>query len=336
LLLLLVGLAVFFAFFNAYRDSSSILAGVLASRAMQPRLALYLVGAAEFVAPFLVGSAVAKAVTTGLVDVHEITLSTLVIAMAAATLWGLLCWWLAIPSSSTHALVGGLVGAAWIMNGPEAVNVPGLVRVVVALLTTPVVGFGVGFLLMGVLVLLFSGATPRVNILFRRLQVGTAVLLAMSNSANDSQKSVGIITLGLVLAGRATSFEIPVWALTAVAVAMGLGASRGDWRQIRNLGGRVFRIRPLNALASQGASTAVVFTASALGMPVSTSHIISTSLMGSGAAERVNKVRWHIAAEMATAWILTIPATMGVAMLIFLAATRMQALGGEVAHLWGP
>ncbi|HET6846090.1 MAG TPA: inorganic phosphate transporter, partial [Anaerolineales bacterium] len=328
LLALLVGLAVFFAFFNGYRDSSSILAGVFASRAMRPRVALYLVGAAELIAPFLVGSAVARAVTTGLVDVQAISLGTLVIAMASATLWSLLCWWLGIPSSSTHALIGGIVGATWVIHGWSAISGPGLLRVVLPLLAAPFVGFLVGFALMGVLLLVFSGATPRVNILFRRLQVVTAVLLAMSNSANDSQKSVGIITLGLVLAGRAASFDIPFWALAACAGAMALGASRGDWRQIRNLGGRVFRIRPLNALASQGASTAVVLTASALGMPVSTSHIISTSLMGSGASERVNKVRWHIAAEMATAWILTIPATMLVSIGIFLASNGVR--------LWGP
>jgi len=330
---LLVGLAVFFAFFNGYRDSSSILAGVLASRAMRPRVALYLVAAAELVAPFLVGSAVARAVTTGLVDVSAITLNTLVIAMSAATIWSLLCWWWGIPSSSTHALIGGVVGAAWIINGSQAVIGSGLLRAVLPLLAAPFVGFVVGFILMGLLLLIFSGATPRVNVLFRRLQVVTAVLLAMSNSANDTQKSVGIIALGLVLAGRAASFELPLWALAACAVAMALGASRGDWRQIRNLGGKVFRIRPLNALASQAASTGVVLSASAFGMPVSTSHIISTALMGSGASERVNKVRWHVAAEMATAWILTIPATMGVSMVIFLASNGLRAVGGNVALL---
>jgi len=334
LLSLLVGLAVLYAFFNGYRDSSSILAGVLASRAMRPRVALYMVAAAELVAPFLVGSAVARAVTTGLVDVSAITLNTLVIAMSAATLWSLLCWRLGIPSSSTHALIGGLVGAAWIIHGWRAVIASGLLRAVLPLLAAPFVGFAVGFILMGILLLIFSGATPRVNILFRRLQVITAALLAMSNSANDTQKSVGIIALGLVLAGRAASFEIPVWALAACAAAMALGASRGDWRQIRNLGGKVFRIRPLNALASQAASTGVVLAASAFGMPVSTSHIISTALMGSGASERVNKVRWHVAAEMATAWILTIPATMGVSMAIFLTSNGLRHVGGNVAHLF--
>jgi len=330
---LLAGLAIFYAYFNAYRDSSSILAGVMASRAMRPRLALYLVAAAEFVAPFLVGSAVARAVTTGLVDASAITLETLVIAMSAATLWSLFCWRLGIPSSATHALIGGLVGATWIIHGLQAIIGSGLLRAVVPLLIAPFIGFLVGFILMGLLLLVFSGATPRVNILFRRLQTVTAVLLAMSNSANDSQKSAGIIALGLVLAGNAAAFDIPFWALAACATAMALGASRGDWRQIRNLGGKVYRIRPLNALASQAASTAVVFTASALGMPVSTSHIISTSLMGSGANERVNKVRWHVAADMATAWIFTIPATMAVSVAIFLASNGLRAVGGNVAQL---
>jgi PiT family inorganic phosphate transporter len=183
---------------------------------------------------------------------------------------------------------------------------------------------------MALLMLMFSGATPRINILFRRLQVVTTIMLAMSNSANDSQKSMGIIALGLVLAGRATSFEIPFWALAACAGAMALGASRGDWRQIRNLGGKVYRIRPLNALASQAASAAVVFSASAFGMPVSTSHIISTALMGSGASERVNKVRWHVAAEIHGV-IITIP-TMLVSVGSYL--HRMVFAWGRLGEHW--
>jgi PiT family inorganic phosphate transporter len=250
LLSLLIGWAVFHAFFNGYRDSSSILAGVLASRAMRPRVALYLVAVAEFIAPFLFGSAVARTVTTGLVDATGIGLSTIVIAMVAALLWSILSWRLGIPSSSTHALVGGVVGAAWIIHGPQVIITSGLARVVLPLVLAPFVGLALGFLAMGGLQLMFSGATPRVNTLFRRLQVVTAVTLAMSNSANDSMKAAGIITLGLVLAGRAASFEMPLWALAASAAAMSLGASRADWRQIRNLGGKVFRIRPLNALAS--------------------------------------------------------------------------------------
>lgn len=326
---LLIGLALFYSFFNGYRDSSSILAGVLASRAMRPALALYLVAGAQLVAPFFFGSAVARAVTTGLVDASAINLSTIVVAMVAAVFWSIFCWWRGIPSSSTHALIGGVVGATWIIDGRQAILTSGLLYAILPLLIAPIVGFLLGFAGMGLMLKIFSRATPRINTWFRKAQVVTAILLAMSNSANDSHKSMGIITLGLILAGHSPAFAVPTWVLAACAVAMALGASRGDWRQIRNLGGKVYRIRPLNALASQLASTGVVFAASALGMPVSTSHIISTALMGSGASERVNKVRWHVVGEMATAWILTIPATMAVSMSIFFAMTSLHLFTGH-------
>lgn len=333
---LLIALALFYSFFNGYRDSSSILAGVIASRAMRPGVALYLVAGAEMVAPFLFGAAVSRSVTTGLVNPTAISLETVVIAMIAAVLWSVFCWWRGIPSSSTHALIGGVVGAAWIINGPKAVLSAGFLYAVLPLLLAPLVGFALGFLVMAILLVMLRRATPHVNGLFRRIQVVTALLLAMSNSANDSHKAMGVIALGLLLAGRTTSFAVPFWALAGCAAAMSLGASRGDWRQIRNLGGKVYRIRPLNALASQLASTAIVVSASALGMPVSTSHIISTALMGSGASERINKVRWHVAGEMATAWILTIPATMAVSMLVFLAATELTRFGGGLAYVLAP
>lgn len=329
MLIALIGLALTYSFLNGYRDSSSILSGVIASRAMRPRLALYLVAAAEFVAPFLYGAAVARSITTGLVNSSVVTLGTIVIAMIAAVLWNVFCWWRGIPSSSTHSLIGGVVGATLIIDGPQAILGRGVLYNVLPLFIAPVIGLIVGWILMGVLLWAFSGATPRVNSLFRRLQVVTALLLAMSNSANDSHKSMGIIVLGLILAGKTTSIELPLWVMVACAAAISIGASLGDWRQIRILGGKVFRIRPLNALASQTTSAAVVIVASAFGMPVSTSHIISTSLMGSGAAERINKVRWHVASEMATTWILTIPATMAVSMLIFLLATGISRFGAS-------
>ncbi len=333
MLVALIGLALTYSFLNGYRDSSSILAGVIASRAMRPRLALYLVAIAEFVAPFLYGAAVARSITTGLVNAAVVTLPTIVIAMIAAVLWNLICWWRGIPSSSTHALIGGVVGATLIIDGPHAILGRGLLYNVLPLFVAPIIGLIAGWILMIVLLRALNNATPRVNGLLKRLQVVTAILLAMSNSANDSHKSMGIIVLGLILAGQATSFVLPVWVMVGCAGAIAIGASLGDWRQIRILGGKVFRIRPLNALASQTTSAIVVVVASALGMPVSTSHIISTSLMGSGAAERINKVRWHVASEMATTWILTIPATMAVSMLIFLLATGLARFGASFPWL---
>jgi len=327
MLLFLIALVLLNAFFNGYRDSSSILAGVIASRAIRPQWALYLVAAADLVAPFIFGAAVARSITTGLVNTSVITLNTIVIAMIAAVSWNLFSWWRGIPSSSTHSLIGGLVGATLITGGLKSINMNGLVFVILPLIFAPILGLVMGFLVMNVLLSSFSNDHPRVNTLFRRLQLITMLTLALSQSSNDTQKSMGVIALGLVLAGRLSSFDIPLWVLIACALSLALGASRGDWRQIRNLGGKIYRIRPLNALASQTASSILILTASAFGMPVSTPHVISTALMGSGASERLNKVRWSVAGEMVTTWALTIPATMAIASLIFMTIAGVHDLG---------
>jgi PiT family inorganic phosphate transporter len=327
MLIVLIILALIYAFLNGYRDSSSILAGVIASRAMHPRLALYLAGIAEFIAPFLFGVAVAKAVATGLVDPQVITLNTVVIATAAALAWTLFAWWRGIPSSSSHALIGGLLGATLIIHGPQAIIKDGLLKVVLPLFLAPPLGMVAGFLMMHLLLWLFNSATPRINVLFRRLQIFTMFVLALSHSSNDSQKSMGIIVLGLFLTGNLTSFQVPLGVVVACAVAIAFGASQGDWRLIRTLGGKIYRIRPLNALSSQAASAGVVMGSALAGAPVSTSQVISMALMGAGAAERVNKVRWQIGRDMLMTWALTIPATMIIASGIFLIAEQLGQFG---------
>jgi PiT family inorganic phosphate transporter len=327
MLLFLIFLVLVNAFFNGYRDSSSILAGVIASRAIRPQWALYMVAVADLIAPFIFGSAVARSITTGLVNTSAVSLNTIVIAMIAAVSWNLFSWWRGIPSSSTHSLIGGLLGAALITSGPQTIITNGLFFVILPLLLAPIFGLALGFLVMNFLLSSFSTAHPRVNILFRRLQVITMLTLALSNSSNDTQKSMGMIAFGLVLSGKTSSFTIPLWVLIACSVTLALGASRGDWRQIRNLGGKIYRIRPINALASQAASSVLILAASAFGMPVSTPHVISTTLMGAGASERVNKVRWHVAGEMVTTWAVTIPATMIISALIFMMISGLHDLG---------
>jgi PiT family inorganic phosphate transporter len=322
MLALLIVLALAFAFMNGYRDSSSILAGVIASRSMHPRMALYLSAAAEFIAPFLFGAAVARTVAAGLVKPTAMTLETLVIAMVAALTWSVFAWRIGIPSSSSHALVGGLLGVTLIAEGPQAIQPGGIARVVLPLLLAPPLGMIFGYLIMQIMLYIFRYATPSVNTLFRRLQIITMVGLATAFSANDSQKSIGIITLGLVLAGQISSFQAPVGVIFACAAALAFGASRGDWRLIRTLGGKIYRIRPLNALASQTASTGVVMGAAMVGAPVSTSQVISMALLGAGAAERLNKVRWQVGSEMLITWGLTIPVTMGISAAIFLATSE--------------
>jgi len=326
MLVILILLALFYAFLNGYRDSSSILAGVIASRAMHPRAALYLAGVAEFVAPFLFGVAVARTVATGLVEPTAITLSTLVVAMLAALAWMLFAWWRGIPSSSSHALIGGLLGAALVAGGIQALKIGSLYKVLLPLFLAPPLGLVVGFLVMHIFLLVFGNASPRINNLFRRMQIVTMVALALSHSSNDAQKSIGIITLGLVLSGRLHAFSVPIGVVAACAAAIAFGASRGDWRLIRTLGGKIYRIRPVNALASQASSAGVIFTAAVAGAPVSTSQVISMALMGAGAAERVNKVRWHIGREMLVTWGFTIPATIGTAILIYWGAYEIYHL----------
>jgi PiT family inorganic phosphate transporter len=326
MLFLIILLALIYAFLNGYRDSSSILAGVIASHAMHPRLALYLSAVAEFIAPFIFGAAVARTVATGLVKPSELTLGALAIAMLAALTWTVLAWRLGIPSSSSHALIGGLLGATLITSGPQAIQPGGLARVLLPLLIAPPLGLLFGFLTMHLLLFLFRYAPPAINTLFRRLQILTMLGLATAFSANDTQKSIGIIILGLVLAGRLNSFHAPMGVIFACATALALGASRGDWRLIRTLGGKIYRVRPLNALASQAASAGVVMGAALGGAPVSTSQVISMALLGSGAAERVNKVRWQVGTEMLVTWGLTIPVTMGIACSIYLVTTQVYRI----------
>ena len=326
MLVLLISLAFLYAMLNGYRDSSSILAGVIASRAMHPRLALYLTAAAEFAAPFLFGVAVARAIATGLVVPETITLATIVVAMTSASIWTLIAWWRGIPSSSSHALIGGLLGSAFILNGPQSILTSGFTNLVLPLFLAPPLGMIAGYFSMHGFLFIFRNATPKVNILFRRLQIITMIGLALSHSANDAQKSMGIIALGLLLAGRIDSFYVPPGVILACATAIALGASLGDWRLIKTLGGKIYRIRPLNALASQTASSGVILAASMAGLPVSTSQVISMALMGSGAAEQVNKVRWRVGVEMLITWGVTIPATTAIAVaIVFLASQTGKA-----------
>jgi PiT family inorganic phosphate transporter len=316
MLWVLIALSVTFAFVNGLRDSSSIVTGVISSQSMRPRTALTLCGLAELAAPFIFGVAVARTVTTGLVKTETVTLGTITAAVAAALAWTVVSWKQGIPSSSSHALVGGLLGAALTVGGPHSIISSGLLKVVLPLFLAPLIGLGAGYVSMRAILFAVRNATPRVNLLFQRLQIATMLGLALSHSANDAQKSMGVIALGLLLSGRTASFEVPLAIVAVCALAIGLGASRGDWRLMRTLGRKIYAIRPINALASHAASASIVLLSAILGAPVSTSQIISMALLGSGAAERANKVRWQVGAEMLITWLLTIPVTMLIAALL--------------------
>ena len=310
MLVALVAAALFFDFLNGFHDSANVVATVISSRALPPRVALYLTAAAEFAGPFLFGVAVATTVGKGLVETNVITPGVVLGAVAAAIVWNLATWLFGIPSSSSHALVGGLLGAAIMAGGPAVIHFAGLQKVLIALFISPPLGLLAGFLIMRLTLSLAAAAPPRVNEVFKRLQIVTAVGLALSHGANDAQKTMGIITLGLVSAGALQSFVVPTWVVAASAGAIALGTALGGWRLIRTLGGRIYKIRPIHGFTAQTASAAVILGAALLGGPVSTTQVVSSAIMGVGAAERLSKVRWGVGQEMLQAWVLTIPATM--------------------------
>ncbi len=296
-----------YAFLNGLQDSASMVAVVISSRAMAPRRAMLWIGLGEFLGPFLFGLAVARTIGAELLDVQVLTLRMLLASLLGAILWMLITWAWGIPSSSSHALVGGLLGPVLLHHGPAAVHPQGLEKVLLALFISPPLGFTAGYAVMRFWYWALRHATPRVNVLFRRGQVLTSFLLAIGHGSNDAQKSMGLLTLGLLLGGYLPEFRVPLWVQTACAAAMAIGASVGAWRLIRTIGGRVFRIRPVHGFSAQASGAAVVGLAAYLGGPVSTTHVLNAAILGTGAAERLSKVRWQVAQEMLRAWLLTIP-----------------------------
>jgi PiT family inorganic phosphate transporter len=302
-------LALSFDFLNGIHDSSNVVATMISSRAFSPRMALGMTALANFAGPFIFGVAVAKTIGDEIVVGGSINGAVLLAALASAIVWNLLTWYLGFPSSSSHAMIGGFIGAVVMGAGWGAIQLGGLEKVLIALFASPVVGFLVGFIILRVTVLLSWNATPRINGFFRRSQMFTALALSLSHGTNDAQKTMGIITLALVTDGYLTAFEVPTWVILACALMIGLGTALGGWSLIRTLGGKIFKIRPVDGFASQLASATVILVASLVGGPVSTTQVVSSAIMGVGTAERASKVRWGVAQEIVVAWFLTIPAT---------------------------
>jgi len=290
LLLTVIGLALVFDFLNGIHDSSNVVATMISSRALPPQAALWMTALAEFSGPFIFGVAVANTIGN-VADAQAISLQVLIAALGSAILWNLLTWYLGFPSSSSHALVGGIIGAVLVGAGWQAINVHELGKILIALFTSPFIGFMFGFALLRGIYLLAWNATPGVNGVFKRGQIFTGLALALSHGTNDAQKTMGLITLALVTSGYLNTFVVPDWVILMCASMIALGTAMGGWRLIRTLGGKFYKIRPVDGFSSQLASATVILGASLVGGPVSTTQVVSSSIMGAGAAERVNKVR---------------------------------------------
>jgi PiT family inorganic phosphate transporter len=311
-----VGLALFFDYTNGFHDAANVVATIIATGALSPRKALFMAATCEFIGPFLLGTAVAQTIGKGIIDISAfdpsqtgVSISLVVAALIGAIAWNLITWAGGLPSSSSHALVGGMIGAVLIAYGPDKVLWNGLLYVISFLILTPVLSLIFGTLVLKATFRLSRKAPPQISHFFNRVQILSSVALSLSHGANDAQKSMGIITMSLVTLGVLPDFHIPFWVIASCAAAIALGTASGGWRIIKTLGSKIYRLRSVHAFCAQTASATVILGAALLGGPVSTTHVVSSSIMGVGAGHRVSAVRWSVAKNIVVAWFITIPAS---------------------------
>jgi PiT family inorganic phosphate transporter len=310
LLVVVIAVALGFDFTNGFHDTANAVATSVSTRALTPRIAVLIAAVANLAGAF-VTTAVAKTVGKGIIDAGLATEKTVLAALLGAIAWNLLTWWFGLPSSSSHALIGGLVGAALAQSGSKGVQWHGLAHnVAIPALAAPAIAFGVAFLLLLLIYWVFMWATPGVaNRGFRLGQLASGTFVAFTHGANDAQKTMGVIALALFANGSIDHFYVPTWVKVAAGVAIALGTYVGGWRIMRTLGQRIFSLQPESGFAAQASAGATIYFATHFGYPLSTTHVISGAVMGAGATRRLSAVRWGIAGNIVGAWILTIPAT---------------------------
>jgi len=307
-LLVVVALAVLFDYINGFHDTANAIATSVATKALRPPYAIAMATAFNFIGAFA-GTAVAKTIGAGLVNDATTTQAIVAAALIGAITWNLITWWLGLPSSSSHALIGGLLGATIIGAGFDQLNLQGIFdKVLVPLVSSPIIGFSLAFGLMVALYWVFRRAQRRpLGKAFRRLQVFSAGYMAFAHGSNDAQKTMGIITLALFSAGVIPDNTVPWEVIVISATAISLGTAVGGWRIMHTMGHKVVELEPIHGFAAETTGATVIFGAAQLGMPVSTTHVISSAIMGVGSSKGVRGVRWGVARSILIAWVLTIP-----------------------------
>jgi PiT family inorganic phosphate transporter len=316
LLLCVIVLAVIFDFINGFHDTANAIATSVSTRVLSPKVAVSMAAVLNMVGA-LTGTAVAKTVGAGLVEASCITQITIISALIAAIVWDILTWYLGLPTSSSHAILSGVVGAAIATAGTNVIIQKGVYKVLMGLIFSPLIGFILGFFLMLLLMWLFSRSTPSlVSNLFGRLQIISAAYMAFSHGSNDAQKTMGIITMALVSYYNLPEFHVPMWVIILCATAMAFGTTVGGWRIIKTLGIRLVHLKPINGFAAETSAATVIEIASRIGLPLSTTHVISSTIMGVGASKRLSAVKWIVGGNIILAWIITLPACSLLAWLI--------------------
>jgi len=330
LLLAVFALAVAFDYVNGFHDTANAIATSVSTRALRPYQAILMSATANFLGA-LTGTAVAKTIAAGIATTPSGDAGQIIVmaALVGGITWNLITWRAGIPSSSSHALIGGLIGATIAASGTGALNIDGIVgKVLLPLVLSPVLGIGIGFALMVVLLNVFRRSHPRrINERFRRLQVISAAYMAFAHGSNDAQKTMGIMTLALVSAGILAEPVVPIWIILLAASAISLGTAAGGWRIIRTMGQRVVKLDPVHGFAAETTAATIILGASQFGIPVSTTHVISTAIMGVGASDRFSAVRWGVAGDIVIAWVLTLPASGAVAWIAWEVLRRILGSG---------
>lgn len=322
LLVVTVVLALVFDFINGFHDAANAIATVVSTRVLKPRTAVLYGGVLNF-AGAMAGTEVAATIGKGLVNASSITIHTVLCTVIAAIVWNLFTWWKGLPTSSSHAIMGALLGATFFstVNGADNIIASALIKKILLPMTiSPMMGIGIGFLIMLILTwIVYRMNVGKVNKAFGKLQILSAGFMAFNHGMNDAQKCMGIIALALVLTFPENGFDVPLWVKLSCAIAMGLGTMTGGWRIIHTLGSKMIKLQPIHGFAAETTAGIIINAASHLGIPVSTTHVITTSIMGVGATRGLSAVRWGIVGNIVWAWILTIPLT-------FLLAGGLMAL----------
>jgi len=307
ILFLIILLAVLFDVANGWHDCANAIATVVSTKVLSPGQAVTLAATMNILGAFL-STAVAKTIGKGIVDPAAITDHVIIAALLSAIIWNLITILMGLPVSSSHALVGGIIGAATAHGGIGILNSGGIMNIFMSLLLSPVLGFFFAYLFMKMILSLFGRLAPgTISKHFGRLQIVSSSFMAFGHGSNDAQKAMGIITMALFSAGKLETMEVPKWVVLICAMAMGFGTIFGGWKIIKTLGVKMLKLEPIHGFAAETASTAIIITASHWGLPVSTTHVVSTAILGVGATKRLSAVRWGIAGKIVMAWVLTLP-----------------------------
>ncbi|WP_075980557.1 inorganic phosphate transporter [Bacillus massilinigeriensis] len=318
-LLIVIG-AFAFDFINGFHDTANAIATAVSTKALKPRHAIIMAATMNFVGA-MTFTGVAKTITKDIVDPFTLHNGSLVIlaALIAAILWNLITWYYGIPSSSSHAIIGSIAGAAIAAAGFDALNYKGFIKIIEALILSPILAFVVGFIVYSIFKIIFKNNNlAKTNRNFRLFQIGTAALQAYTHGTNDAQKAMGIITMALIANDYANTSDIPFWVQLGCATAMGLGTSVGGWKIIKTVGGQIMKIRPVNGVAADLTGAMIIFGATFIHLPVSTTHVISSSILGVGASHRLKGVKWGTAQRMLITWVITLPISAFISALIYL------------------